>query len=60
MNLVDCVVTEVLSDVFKEASSGCYGVKVEFNSYGNISQTRLFFDTEKEAKNIKKGHKFLH
>jgi len=60
MNLVDCYVVELLSKPFFEESSGCWGVEVSFNSYGTISKSKIFFDTEKEANKVKKGYKFLN
>jgi len=60
MNLVDCYVLEVLSMPFFQKWSGCWGVEVSFNSYGTISKSQIFFDTEKEAKAVKKGYKFLN
>jgi len=60
MNLVDCYVTELLSEVFKDSNTHFYGVKVKFNSYGVESETELYFDTEKEAKKVKVGYKFLN
>jgi hypothetical protein len=60
MNLVECYVTKILMKPKKELLTGRFGVGIEFNSYGSISQTVLFFDTIDEAKKVKKGYKFNH
>jgi hypothetical protein len=60
MNLVDCYVTQVLSKPTFEPKSGCWGVKVKFDSYGRESETTIYLDTKAEASRIKIGYQFLH
>jgi len=60
MNLVDCYVTKVLSEPFKCPQSHSWGIKVEFDSYGRISETQLYLDTKAEILKVKKGYKFLY
>ena len=59
MNLINCFVTKVLS---KPALGRYekYEVKVEFNSYGSISTTVLYFDTLDEAESVNIGYEFLN
>jgi hypothetical protein len=44
MNLVDCVVTEVLGN--PEFKYSKWFVNVKYNSWGSISETEVMFDTE--------------
>lgn len=60
MNLVDCYVTKVLSKPFKDDKTHCWGVEVEFDSYGVKSKVKLYLDTKGEALKIKIGYKFLN
>lgn len=57
MNLLDCVVTKVLTKPYFKYEH--WFIEVEFNSYGQLGNTLLMFKTKQEALNIKNGHKFL-
>lgn len=57
MNLLDCVVTKVLSE--PKHQNNKWIVSVEYDCYGVISQTPLFFNTEEEAKKVKPHYIFL-
>lgn len=57
MNLVDCIVIEVIGEPVCEF--GMWGVKVKYDSYGYISETTIFLDTKEEVLKIKPGYKFL-
>ncbi len=57
MNLVDCVVTEVLAEPYEKYS--VWWVLVRYNSWGHESDTTLMAKTKEEADRVKIGHKFL-
>jgi YD repeat-containing protein len=62
MNLVDAYVTKVLSepefiDTYKEYK--WWQVRVEYNSYGRLSETELTFKTKDETEQVKVGYHFL-
>lgn len=57
MNLVECYVIKVKSKPFE--SYGKWWVEVDYDCYGRVSNTQIMFDTEEEAKDVKKGFKFL-
>lgn len=56
MNLVDAVVTKVLSEPYLLFNK--YWVDVEYNCYGVISKTNIMCSTEETAKAIKAGYTF--
>lgn len=56
MNLVDAVVTEVLSKPYFKYNY--WFVDVEYNSYGITSKTNVMCSTEETAKAIKVGYTF--
>lgn len=64
MNLVDCVVTKVLSGPYEYKDEGwedivdTWFVDVEYNSYGAISKTTLMFASREKAESITEGYKF--
>ena len=58
MNYVDAIVVEVLSSL-PEYKYDKYWVEVEYISMGVSSKTKLMFDKEIDALNVKKGYKFL-
>ena len=57
MNLVDAVVTKVLSEPYLLYNKYWF-VDVEYNSYGRTSKTEVMCSTEEVAKAIKVGHTF--
>ncbi len=57
MNLVDAVVTKVLAPPYFEHEM--YWLKVEYESWGVLSQTELMFSTKEDAEKVKTGFKFL-
>lgn len=61
MNLVDCFVTKVLDEPLLLNSYGkdFWTIKVEYDCYGSIQNTTLFFKTKKEVEEVKEGYKFL-
>lgn len=63
MNLVDCVVTRVLgTPVHHDCDGDLFGywtVKVEYDSWGTVSETNLVLRSEHEANGVREGHKFL-
>lgn len=62
MNLIDAYVTKVLSEpryIDKYEDHKWWQVRVEYNSYGRLSETELTFKTEEEAKLVNVGYHFL-
>lgn len=57
MNLLDAKVTRVLGE--PEYNYGKWWVKVAYDCWGREGETKLMFDTETEARNVKVGHEFL-
>ncbi len=57
MNLVDCVVTQILSDPYIAYDK--WWVKVKYNSYGREDVSTIMADTIEEARLITIGTKFL-
>jgi hypothetical protein len=57
MNTSDALVKKVISYKPKYQDKK-YWIKVEYLCYGLTSTAYLMFDTEEEAKSIKKGYKF--
>ena len=57
MNLVDAVVTKVLSEPYLLYNKYWF-VDVEYNGYGVISKTNIMCSTEEAAKAIKVGYTF--
>lgn len=57
MNLVDAVVTKVLSEPYLLYNKYWF-VDVEHNCYGQVSETNIMCSTEEDAKAIKVWHKF--
>ena len=58
MNLIDAVVTEILSVVpYKKYDR--WWVDVSYNSYGVPGTTSLMFKTQEEAENVHVGYDFL-
>lgn len=56
MNLVDAVVTKVLSKQYFKYNY--WFVDVEYNCYGQVSETSIMRSTEEAAKAVKVGHTF--
>jgi hypothetical protein len=56
MNLVDCYVTEVLSQPYER--NGLWCVDVKYNSWGHISRGKVFCVSEEEARKVSVGYKF--
>ena len=64
MNLLDAVVTEVLSeplfvDTYKENGVMWWQVKVKYDCYGVISERNLVFNNAVDAHNVSVGYEFL-
>lgn len=64
MNLVDAYVTKVLSepefiDTYKDEGVVWWQVKVEYDSYGRLSETEMTFKTKAEAEKVEVGYHFL-
>jgi hypothetical protein len=57
MNLVDCVVVEVLG--WPHEAHGKWWIPVCYDSWGRVSETKLMFDSEAEALAVSVGHQFL-
>ena len=57
MNLVDAVVTKVLSEPYLLYNKYWF-VDVEYHSYGQVSETNIMCSTEEIAKAIKAGYTF--
>ncbi len=57
MNLLDCVVTEIVREPYEIHNK--WWVKVEYTCYGSRGFSDIMCKTEEEALNIKIGHKFL-
>lgn len=57
MNLLECYVTEVLSNPYEKYSK--WWVDVNYECWGLDGSTNLMFDSEQEAEKVKKGYKFL-
>lgn len=64
MNLIDCYVTKIFDKPYSRYNnfnnSTEWIVKVEYNSYGVISNTELLFNTQEDALKIKIGYHFLN
>lgn len=64
MNLIDCYVTKIFDKPYSRYNnfnnSTEWIVKVEYNSYGAIDNTKLIFKTEKEALKVNIGYHFLN
>lgn len=56
MNLLDCVVTKILSEPFYEY--GKWFLKVEYKCYGNSAETSLMFREKQYAEQVEIGYKF--
>jgi len=56
MNLVDCTVTKILSEPYFEY--GKWFIKVEYNCYGNLSETSLMFREKEYAEKVSVGYVF--
>lgn len=61
MNLLDCTVTKVISVPIHRISekNDYWYVTVESECYGNISETRLIFNSKEEAEKVIVGFRFL-
>jgi len=57
MNLVDCYVTQVLSEPYKKFSH--WWVDVKYESWGKPGEHKLMFKTEQAAKAVATGYRFL-
>jgi hypothetical protein len=57
MNLVDCVVVEVLGTPIE--THGMWKLPVLYNSWGHVSDTFIYAKSEEEALNIKAGYEFV-
>lgn len=56
MNLLPCIVTEIISTPYKLYDK--WWINVNYECYGLRSQMSLMFDTEKECLNVKIGYEF--
>ena len=56
MNLIDAVVTQVLSKPYFKYNY--WFVDVEYNCYGQVSETNIMCSTEESAKAVKVGYTF--
>ncbi len=61
MNLLGCVVTKVISaPIHRISEHGDYWyVAVESECYGDVSETRLIFNSKEEAEKVAVGFRFL-
>ncbi|MGZ8887935.1 MAG: hypothetical protein ACXW1D_00085 [Halobacteriota archaeon] len=57
MNLVDCVVTEVLSAPMEKYNR--WWVKVEYDGWGSTSTSEIMCNSFEDAMKVDVGHKFL-
>lgn len=57
MNLIDAYVTNIIGEPYE--AYGNWWLKVEANSYGQISPSTLMFTNKSEAEKIEIGHHFL-
>lgn len=56
MNLLDCAVTKILSQPYRQF--GSWWVDVEYDSWGSTGRTNLMFRTEEGARSVTIGHVF--
>ena len=56
MNKVKAVVEEILGEPYKEYDHWFLPVKA--NSYGNVQETELMFETKEKAESIEVGYEF--
>jgi len=61
MNLIDCTITKIIDTPKRyELSWGAFWLlTVEYDSWGQLSETRRSFKTEEEALAVKVGDTFL-
>lgn len=61
MNLLDCTVTKVISAPIHRISEHCdyWYVAVESECCGDLSETRLTFNSKEEAEKVAVGFRFL-
>lgn len=57
MNLLDCVVTKIVSGPH-ERSSGFWSIEVKQNCWGREESNILYFETKEEAEAVKVGYKY--
>ena len=57
MNLINCVVTEIIGDPYFEYDK--WWVNVEYDCYGSLHWMDLIFSTKEEALAVEIGYKFL-
>ncbi|HBM8825541.1 TPA: hypothetical protein L0V27_003893 [Escherichia coli] len=57
MNLVDAFVKKVISGPYEEY--GKWWIDVEYISWGVPGKTRLMFESNEQALEVKEGYKFL-
>lgn len=56
MNLLDCTVTKILSQPYRQF--GSWWVDVEYDSWGSTGRSNLMFRTEEGARAVAVGHVF--
>lgn len=56
MNKTNCIVTKIIEKPHLEFNK--YFMRVEFESYGVISETTLMFDYKDQADKVNIGYKF--
>lgn len=57
MNLLDCVVTKVLSEPYEKYDK--WWVSVEYDCYGVITESVIMFKTKEEAEKVTVHYVFL-
>lgn len=57
MNALEAVVVQILSEPYFECDK--WWVVIRYDCWGTITQSKLMFNTEEEAKNVFIGFKFL-
>lgn len=55
MNILDCVVTKVLSEPYFKYM---WCVDVEADSWGSVQKTTVTLNSKAEAEQVKEGYKF--
>ncbi|EKT4568627.1 TPA: hypothetical protein SLP05_004994 [Pseudomonas putida] len=56
MNLIDCYITKILGEPYRELGAGWD--HVEYDRWGSTSKTRLMFRTEEAARAAQVGYHF--
>lgn len=58
MNLIDCVVKEIIGSTIKQYDK--WWLKVSYNDIGIGGVTSIMFETIEDAQDVEIGYKFLH